>query len=214
MRGPGTHIPRTLSARAWIEICEAARLIPDADARAEMSAILFVEYPGMNFDRAHVRDMHDRALKIGKQAAKLAMLIRAQMNKRRRVPAAEDDALWRNLCCVNVVLRSTRLHVLGYRAIRRAYRGRKDARQEWLVSQLCGIWLDHFHAPGLTYSVPSRGGPPHGPLIAFLQAAMRRVLHVTPNAETLRDAIDRERVERENARQLRFELERRKAIGD
>ena len=86
-------------------------------------------------------------------------------------------------------------------------------QREWLYHRLCTVWLDHFHAPGLTYSVPSRGGPPYGPLIAFILAAAGLVMPELPSPKTVRDAINRERIERENAKQLSFYfLERRKRM--
>src|SRR5262249_6186476 len=90
------------------------------------------------------------------------------------------------------------------RAIRRANKGRKSMQREWLYHRLCRVWLDHFHADKLTYNVPSRGGPPYGPLIAFVLAAARVVMSELPSPETVRDGIDREKVERENAKQLFF----------
>lgn len=89
-------------------------------------------------------------------------------------------------------------------AIRRAYRGHRNVQQEWLYNQLCTAWLWDFRAPELTYAVPSKGGAPYGPLIEFLRAAIREVVaeEELPSPYALRDAIRRERDERESARQL------------
>jgi len=54
--------------------------------------------------------------------------------------------------------------------------------------------------------VPSLGGSPQGPLIAFMLAAMRQVMPEPPSPETIRNGIDRVRRERENAKQLWFAL--------
>jgi hypothetical protein len=193
-------MPGALDDQAWADICAAAaKHVPDAEARAEMSACLFVEYSAMGAvvsDRAHVKAMHDRAQKIGNEAAKLAASIRQQMAARRRPPASEDhDPLWRDLRHVNVVFQSAKRQMLGYRAIRRANKGRKDEMREWLISRLCGIWLDHFHAPKLAYS-RNRRGQPGGPLIRFMLAAMRQIMRDLPSPETMGDAIDRERCDR------------------
>jgi hypothetical protein len=210
-------MPGALDDQAWADICAAAaKHVPDAEARAEMSACLFVEYSAMAAvvsDRAHVKDMHDRAQKIGKQAATLAASIRQQMAARRRVPAEDDDPLWRDLRHALVVFQSARNQVLGYRAILRANARRKNAQREWLISRLCGIWLDHFHAPKLAYS-RKRGGPPSGPLIRFMLAAMRQIMPRLPSPETIADAIDRERADRKRAKQMRKKLEQRARMGD
>ena len=63
------------------------------------------------------------------------------------------------------------------------------------------MWLYDFHAP-LKYRIPPLGGPPRGPLISFILAAAALVMPMVPSPETVRDAIDRERKEHENARQL------------
>jgi hypothetical protein len=103
---------------------------------------------------------------------------------------------------------------LTARAIRRAHRGHRNVQQEWLYNQLCAVWLWDFHANELTYSVPSWGGPPYGPLIAFMLAAIRQVVseEELPSPYALRDAILRERDERERARQLGLFLQERRPL--
>ena len=80
-------------------------------------------------------------------------------------------------------------------------RGKRVEQREWLYHRLCTIWLDHFHAPGLSLT---RGGP----LIRFMLAALRQIMpqEELPDPETVRDGIKRERKERTKAAQLSLEL--------
>src|SRR5262249_33700529 len=93
----------------------------------------------------------------------------------------------------------------------RAIRRRANVQHEWLYNRLCTVWLYDFHAP-LTYRRPSRGGDPYGPLIAFMLAVAALVMPELPSPETLRAAIDGERIERENARQLGLFLKDRRPL--
>jgi hypothetical protein len=94
------------------------------------------------------------------------------------------------------------------RVIRNANARKANVQREWLISRLCGVWLDHFNGPHLGVTRPSQGGKPGGPLIDYLLAAMRSVIpdHALPDPETLDDAIARERKARENVRQLKLDL--------
>lgn len=115
-----------------------------------------------------------------------------------------------------VTLRTRALaHLDACRALRRANRGKEDPQQVCLISWLCGIWLNYFHAPDLTFTVPPLGGEPRGPLIDFLRAAMGKVM-TAPSPHTLRRAIERERAEREKAKQYRLDLiaGRRRRMAD
>ena len=118
-------------------------------------------------------------------------------------PRRPDYRTERDFCSIAALRLRAEDNWLTARAIRRANARRANAQHEWLYDKLCIVWLYDFHAP-LTYSVPSRGGPPYGPLIAFILAAAGLVMPEPPSPETVRDAIDRERMERENARQLGF----------
>ena len=69
--------------------------------------------------------------------------------------------------------------VVACQAIRRANKGHRNPQREWLISRLCGIWLDNFHAERLTVTV---GGQPGGPLINFLLAAMRQIMRQARSA--------------------------------
>jgi len=88
-------------------------------------------------------------------------------------------------------------------------------QREWLISRLCGVWLDHFNGQHLGVNRPSQGGKPYGPLIDYLLVAMRVVIpdSALPDPETLDDAITRESKERESARQLKLKLSELKAHG-
>jgi hypothetical protein len=121
-----------------------------------------------------------------------------------------------DLWCLKILRRRTEATWLGARAIRRANAGRKSVQREWLYHRLCTAWLDHFHAPDLRYSRPAKGGEPYGPLIAFMIAAIRQIMpEDAPSAETVRDAIDRERRERDNVKQLTLPLwERERRMVD
>jgi hypothetical protein len=212
-------MPRDLIERAWIEICEAARLLPDADARAEMSACLFVEYPGMGYDRERVATALRRSermlkhLKTSAEQYRQAWLPDFTVDQLdvvvtgRAMAVVDDVRTARDLWCIAMLHRRAEATWLAACALRRANRGHHDSQREWLISRLCGIWLENFNGQHLGVSRPSRGGKPGGPLIRFLTAAMRQIMPLLPDAETLADAIERERAERQNARQLRLKLE-------
>jgi hypothetical protein len=100
---------------------------------------------------------------------------------------------------------------LAARAMRRANARRANVQHEWLYDRLCTVWLYDFHAR-LTYSVPPRGGPPRGPLIAFILAAAGLVMSEPPSPETVRKAIHDVRKEREIARQLGLFLKERRPL--
>ena len=125
-----------------------------------------------------------------------------------RLPADEfqaniDVKTERDLCSLRNLGLRTQTVWLFASAILRRNAGRKSFQREWLYHRLCGLWLDHFDGE-LKVSVPPSGGPPGGRLIAFMLAALRQIVSADalPSSETVRDAIDRERRERENLRQL------------
>jgi hypothetical protein len=190
--------PRALSDAAWITICQAAGLIPDSDARAEMAAILFVEYPHMAYHRAHVAKQNRLAKRMLRDLT---------------VGMAQYDTLLldHHRYYLDRLRGRAITNLFGYEALRRANAGRRDSQREWLISRLCGIWLYNFGASDLTVTNPALGGPPRGRLIKFLLAAMRQVIprRKLPSAETLRDLIKRERQARENAKQYRLFLQQR-----
>jgi hypothetical protein len=68
----------TLPDAAWADICAAAAgHIPDVEARAELSTILFKEYPGVfAYDRARVAAAYKRAGQMLKHLDAFAKLYR------------------------------------------------------------------------------------------------------------------------------------------
>jgi len=124
---------------------------------------------------------------------------------------AADVRTARDFGCIAGLWQRAEAVWLAARAVRRAHARRANVQHEWLYDKLCIVWLHDFHAP-LTYSVPPRGGPPRGPLIAFILAAAGLVMSEPPSPETVRDAIDRERKEREIARQLGLFLKERRPL--
>jgi hypothetical protein len=237
-----------LSDQEWLEIREAARLIPDDGARAEMDACLFVKYPGMTYNRERVAAALRRWTRMLKHLDAAAELywqglphlprdeFEAILERRacawlpgdvteldEKVEATADPAddpeavlqekdrgrllTERDLHYIATLHSRALAHVLACQALRRGNRGKEDPQQVCLISWLCGIWLNYFHAPDLTFTVPPLGGEPRGPLIDFLRAAMSKVMTV-PSPHTLRRAIERERAERENLRRRVIERER------
>jgi len=194
-----------LSDEAWARICAAAERTADAGTRERLSTILFEEYPVFHYDRERVA----RAFKNSTRMLKcLAAFETAYQTEFTLVDeAACADAVTNTVRVTPDLwaIEGLRKQALGLwlyaRAIRRANARRANAQHEWLYDKLCIVWLYDFHAP-LNYRVPPLGGPPYGPLISFILAAAALVMPMVPSPETVRDAIDRERKEHENARQL------------
>src|SRR5262245_39746769 len=230
-----------LSDQDWTDICTAADRTPDAEARKRLSTILFKEYPAFAYDRKRVAVAYKRAEQMLKHLNALAELYRETyapqlpLDQFEAILAGRASAFVaadvksgqtddeteaaRNvavkteydLSCLAGLRRRPEALWLAARAIRRANARRANVQREWLYNQLCTVWFWDFHAL-LTYSVPSRGGPPYGPLIAFILATAGLVMPEPPSPETVRDAIDRERMERENARQLGLFLADRRPL--
>ena len=195
----------TVSDEAWAEICAAAGRTPDAEARATLSKILFDEYPAYFYDRERVARARKRAERMLKHLGAFAEDHRAQFTR------IDDIKTERDLFYIQRLQWRAGAVWGAARAIQRE----KNNQRKQLYHRLCDVWLDHFGARALSYSVPSLGGPPRGPLIAFMLAAMRQIMpeDALPSPETVRDAIDRERRERESAKQLRFDWSQRKPMG-
>ena len=123
-------------------------------------------------------------------------------------PFVDDVRTKDELSCIKMLRQRPESEWLGARAKQRAHQGKRNVQREWLYHRLCTVWLDHFGANALTYSVPSLGGKPYGPLIAFMLAVIRQIVseEKLPSPETVRDAIDRERRDRERSKQLNFFL--------
>ena len=203
-----------LSDEAWARICAAAERTADAGTRERLSIILFEEYPAFHYDRKRVAVAYKRAEQMLKHLDALAELyrqaflprlpvdqFRALLTGRASPIGFEDVRAERDLCSIAALRLRAEDDWLTARAIRRANARRANVQHEWLYNRLCTVWLNDFHAP-LTYRRPSRGGDPYGPLIAFMLAVAALVMPESPSPETLRAAIDDERMGRENARQL------------
>jgi hypothetical protein len=104
--------------------------------------------------------------------------------------------------CVEAVLRMA--HVL-----QRANARRQSLQRAMLYEWLCTIWLDHFGGK-LTYGRRATSEV-SGPLVEFLLAAMRQVMpkDALPSREAVRDNIDDQRRERENAKHAAKKLKKR-----
>jgi hypothetical protein len=218
-----------LSSKAWADICAAAGRAPDAGTRERLSTILFEEYPAFAYDRERVK----AALRQGELMLKhldafakeyrpiwLPRLSEDQAGAiftGRASAVLTDKSIERDCWAIAKLRQRAEGLWLFARAIRRAHVGKKSVQHEWLYHRLCTIWLDHFHAPDLRYSRAHAGGDPYGPLIAFMLLAMRQIMPEAklPAPETVSDGIDRERRERENAKQLYFSfLARRSRMVD
>ena len=140
--GPDHGGRARLSDAEWLAICEAAKLIPDADARAEIERCLFVEYPAFAYDAKRVAAAHRRGLQHAR-----ALQARSPTCTGRRRAFADDIMQERDLYYIERLRRRALALVIACQAIRRANRGRSDPQREWLISRLCGIWLDNFDAP-------------------------------------------------------------------
>ena len=222
-----------LSDQAWARICAAAEqhtppLIPDAGTRERLSTVLFEQYPVFHYDRERVATALHQSEQMLSSLDKFAGLYRQAFwpelsadqfevilaGMADAVVADKPDAQF-GFWCITRLRRQVLRDLLAARAIRRAHRGHGDPQFEWLCNQLCTVWLWDFHAPDLAYWVPSWGGSPRGALIAFMLAAIGEVVakeEELPSPYALRDAIVREREERENARQLGLFLRHQPAI--
>jgi hypothetical protein len=190
-----------LSDEAWADICAAARRTPGVEARAALSAILFDEYPAFAYNRQHVAETLKRSQRMLKHLGAFLADYRAQF------PTDDDVRTEPDLWCIEALRRRAEAAWLAAHAIRRAHAGHKNVQREWLYYRLCSVWIDYFDG-ALVYSRPSRGGPPHGPLINFMLAAIRQVVSEDdlPGSETVRNAIDDERRGRERMQQLILRL--------
>jgi hypothetical protein len=219
--------PRALSDAAWIAIdaaAKAAKLSPDAEARTELARVLFEEYPAFAYDRERVAAALRQSERMLKRLNAFAeaywwtWLPDLPSDQFRAILAGRADAFIpgnvkteRDLWCMKMLRRRPEATWHACRAIGRANRRRRNPQREFLISRLCGIWLNNFGAQYLTVTVPALGGEPRGPLIEFLLAALREIMprRELPDRETLRDLIDREREGRDNVRQLRLQLVQR-----
>ena len=199
--GGGVLTMADLSDEAWADICDAAGRSPDVEARATLSAILFDEYPAFAYNREHVAEALKRSQRMLKHLGAFVADYRAQF------PTDDDVKTKRDLGCIEGLRRRAEALWLVAQTIRRAHTGHKNVQREWLYYRLCSVWIDYFDGE-LVYSRPSRRGPPYGPLINFMLAAIRQVVSEDdlPSSETVRNAIDDERRGRERMQQLILRL--------
>jgi hypothetical protein len=213
-----------LPEQAWADICAAAErvgLTPEPEARAVLSKILFEEYPAFVYDRKRVAAALHESEQMLKRLAAFAELYRqrwspdlpedefeAILDGRAEAFFADNKKTEFDLWSIARLRRRPLGLWFANRAVRRANARKANTQREWLISRLCGVWLDHFNGQHLGVTRPSQGGKPGGPLIDYLLASMRPIIpdHALPDPETLDDAIARERKERENRRQLKLEL--------
>ena len=183
-----------LSDEAWADIRAAGGLMPDVEARPALAALLFAEYPAFAYRRAEVEADLRRSKRMLKHLDAFEKDYRARFT-------ADDVRTEADLWCIKVLQRRPLAVWQRACAIRRANKGKMSVQHEWLYHRLCGIWLDHFHAPGLSVT---RGGP----LSRFILAAMREIMppEELPKPDTVHDGIKRERDERARCAQLSFEF--------
>jgi len=208
-----------LSDQAWADICAAVERQPDAGTRERLSIILFEQYPIFAYDRTTLEAALRRAERMLHHLGAFAEFYRQAWLP--HLPEDEVEAIFTGRAsaflknkgierdCWSIAKLRQRAEATWYyaRLIRQAHSARGNVQREWLITELCTCWIWDFHGKeDLPYSVPPGGGKPYGPLIDFLSAAIREVRpdREPPNVFTLRDAILRQRRERENAKQLGF----------
>lgn len=213
-----------LPDEAWRQVCAAAEgagLVPDTEARALLSVVLFEEYPAFTYDRERTAEAIADAEKMLKRIDAFAQMywqrwrpalspedFKAILEGRAEAFAPEDVRLQRDFWSISRLRRRPMSLWCAARAIRRA--SPANPQREWVISRLCDIWLNNFGGQHLGVRRPSTGGKPYGPLIDYLLAALRQVIDGDlPDAETLKDHITRERRERDRARQLQLFLKER-----
>jgi hypothetical protein len=198
---------RALSDAAWAAICVAANPHdPDADARVVLSKALFEDYPGFAYDRERTAVAIERAERM------LAHLGAFAADYREQFPQIDDIKTERDRFYFQRLLWRVEAVWCANRTLQEANAGRRNVQRAMLYHWLCGVWLDHFGGE-LVYS--RSGSEPSGPLVEFILAAMRQIVpkEQLPSREAVRDNIDRDRRERENASQIVRQL-RQRAAGD
>jgi hypothetical protein len=208
-------MPSPLTNTAWRKVCAAAaphQPVPEAEARAALAAILSEEYPQKPYE--HTIATIKRATRMLKNLAAFEADYRAEFpsgvwktDRNYEIKRNIANKTERDLSCLKDLRRRTGDVLLLARARQRT----RHQQHGMLYFRLCQLWLDHFQ--------PGSELPPKGrfctPLVNFILAAMRLVVPPSelPQPETVRDAIERERTERENLKpgglveRLRRELE-------
>jgi hypothetical protein len=192
-----------LGDEAWADICAAAGRTPvaEAEARAVLSKILFDDYPAFSYKRADVAAAIKRAKRMLKHLVAYEADYRVQF-KPVDDAVRTDDLKIRirpDLWCLEGLRRRPAALLLVANTLKHANEGRRNVQRALLYHWLCSVWLDHFHAPDLSYETGHRR-PPSGPLIEFILMAMRQIIpeDALPARKTVGDNIDRETEERAN----------------
>jgi hypothetical protein len=188
---------------------------PDDEAatRAALSAILCVEYPAFAYDAKRVAQTLARAKRM------LRLLATLEANHRAQFAGAgllggppsrlTDMATERDVAAIEAMRLRWETMLAGMEMLRSAHKGRRKVQHDSLMHRLCGVWLDHFHGE-LRAIVPALGGPPTGPCIEFLCAAISLVAPDFTSPATIRDSMYRERDGRKRARQMSLDLRARR----
>jgi hypothetical protein len=191
-----------VSDQGWADTCAAAGRTPGDEVRAELAAVLFDEYPAFAYDRKRALAARNRAERMLKNLAAFAADHQAQFPRADEIKTERDrfyiERLRRRAEAVWLIARKFK----RLRSKTKGARGRRvhaqHVQREMLYTGLCAIWLYRFGMPELSYSRPTGGGAPSGPLIRFMLACMRQIMpgDALPRPDTVAHAIERERAER------------------
>ena len=195
-----------LTNTAWRKLCAAAERRPnaEAEARAALARILFVDFPAFAFDRERTIAVRERAERMRDHLNAFEADYRVQFPsvvwktdcdyeiKRNIAVKIERDLFY-----VESLRQRTADVLLVATTLQDANDRRQNVQHAMLYHWLCELWLDHFEGPEL---------PPVGllrtPLVNFILAAMRLVVPrgALPKSDTVRDAITRQRKGRASLR--------------
>jgi len=118
---------RRLSDAEWDAICDAvAKLLPDADARAEIEHCLFVEFPAFHYDAQRVAAAYQSGRRMLKHCKALADLFAQER------AFADDIKHERDLFYIERLRRRAFALVVACQRIRRANSRRANVQHEWL----------------------------------------------------------------------------------
>jgi hypothetical protein len=218
----GGEVTPGLSDQAWDKIRAAAKRTPDADTRAVLSRILFDEYPkiakfvtderGVTVDENSRRMLGhlDKFAELYRQTwlphldadgLKAILTGRAMPSVKIQDPYRlgkfiDDVKIERVLWMLQHLRLLTAEDQRTAHAIRLANEAHRSTEREFLYSRLCDVWIGHFHGE-LKFSRRRGGG--RKPLIDFIREAFRQVVpDEVPTAETVADALRRERKARKD----------------
>jgi hypothetical protein len=182
---------KTLTTTAWRRVCRAAerKPVPEAEARASLARLLFVEYPAFTYDPVRAAEDRKRAKRMLKRLDAFAADHRAQFKNTDDIKTERD----------RFYIERLRRRALSLRdgAIDRkdANTGQKNRQREALYLGLCEMWLDYFQGPErppVRAQLPPPG-PQRTPLVNFILTAMSLVMPKgeLPDPDTVRGIIDR-----------------------